>query len=461
MRNRCPFILNALALIIAFATSACVPQTVEPPVTFIFTPSPTSTNTPLMGETVTPVTLTVEASVQESTPTAVPTTPIPAATIPVDMTPPQAASGQIRTLDVITTTFTVDGAQGIQYSIAEPGRLIGMLPNGDMILLGENRSLLITDDNFVAQPLFENVRLPIHTSLKENRIIFPLISLTKQYSIWSAGVDDSDPTFLGTTMGYFPYFSVTDDGKVLLNENNHLVLKWIEGETVQSQPLNMLETQLGLDWSDYDYVQKGPDEIPPWIDFTISPDGQWIAVFDSEQVKLWLATLDGQQVRDVPLDPAILGWRGSGAGPYVRFSDWSPDSSQIAYREGVWTNNPGINYHQIKIVDTSGGQPIQITSPDTTVGGYLAWSSDGQYIAFSLATFKSIAERQEAVQMGLEPQRGSDIFVANPDGSEAQKISETHYPDGSSLFWHPNKHMLLYTCWNGDNFDICTFDLDQ
>lgn len=458
MQNRL-CILSKLAIFIGLVliAAACAPQTVEPSTTFVPIPTRVATIESLTA-TVIP---TTAFPTQESTPTNVPIMPEATATIPVDLTPPQAAPGQIRQLDVVTTTFTVEGAQGIQYSIADSGQLVGMTLDGDMILWGKNWSLLIVDMNhFTARSLFENVRLPIYVSQKNNRIIFPLDSPSKQYPIWSVNIDGGEPVFLGTTTGYFPFFSATDDGKALVIENNHLVLKWIEDEIVQSQSLKPLEDQLGLDWSIYDLTQAPDYEVTPWIDFSISPDGQWVAVFDGNQTELRLATLDGQQIRNVPLDPAILRRGESGTGPFVRFSGWSPDSSHIAYHEGIWTNNPYVNYHQIKIVDTTGNQPIQITSTDTTVGGYLAWSADGQHIAFSLATFKSIGERQEAGQMGLEPQKGSDIFVANPDGSEAQKVSETHYPGALNMFWHPAKNTLLYICWNGDAFDVCTFDLD-
>jgi hypothetical protein len=332
--------------------------------------------------------------------------------------------------------------------------LYGILPNDELLFYGAQGTIKAFDFSTVTvRSIFENVRLPLQIAKEANRIIFPLEAASKQYPIYSADLSGGDLVFLGTTMGYFPFFSTADDGRVVVIEDKHLVVKIIEGGTVKTQSLEDLEAQLGLDWQGYDFT-IGPDyEVTPWVDFSISPDGRWLAIFDGKQAKLWLATLDGAQTIDVPLDPRVLGNQSGSLGPYVRFVDWSPDSSKIAYREGIWTERPFFPY-EVKVFDTLGNPPIQITSAETGIARDLAWSFDGQYIAFSLESWRDISDRQ----MGIEGVKGSDLYIANFDGTGSRKVAEMYY---TGIYWYPSIHSVLFGCYNGEYLEFCLVNLEE
>lgn len=378
--------------------------------------------------------------------------------VPTGTRPPIFLSPEPRVVDVVSNTFRVEDSQGIQYSFTDSagrlGDLLGILPNDELLFYGANGTVKAFDlSSVTVRSIFENVRRPLQIAKEANRVIFPLDAPSKQYPIYSADLSGGDLIFLGTTMGYFPFFSAADDSRVVVIEDKHLVVKIIEGGTVHTQTLESLEAQLGLDWQSYDFT-NGPDyQVTPWIDFSISPDGRWLAIFDGKQAKLWLVTLDGEQIVDIPLDPRVLKNNSGDLGPYVRFSGWSPDSSRIAYREGIWTEQPFSPY-ELKVVDTSGNPPVQITSAETGIGGYLAWSFDSQYIAFSFVSWRDISDEQ----LGIERAKGSDLYIANSDGTDSRKVAETHH---TGIYWYPSKHAVFFGCWNGDNLEYCLVDLEE
>lgn len=436
--------------------SACSPLTTNQSETIDAAPSfsevtNTQTETPdltLSRETIEPTSI---SDSQTAIPIATDDTAIPLPT-PTSIIPPKLIFYEERILEVITQTFTVENAQGTQYSLSEPTRLVGLLPNDELMLEGNNYSWFAFNLNdFVLRPLFENMRPPVYSGGSPERIIFAIEDLSHHYPIWSVNIDGSDPVLLGTTTGYFPRFSVSSDGKTVVIEQGHLVMKWLENGIIKNQPLTTLEMELGINWQDYDLTKPTDYETTPWIDFQVSPDGQKIAIFDGGQTKLWLATIDGVLIKEVLLDPTILEVSGDETWPYVTLLNWSPDSRSIAYREGIWSNNPGINYQQLKIVDVADHAPFSVTSISEGVGLVLTWSPDGLHIAFSFTTYATLNKQQ----------RGADLFVANPDGSQPQKVSETFHSSPSSLFWLSDSHTLLYRCWNGDRFDICKFSLNK
>lgn len=386
----------------------------------------------------------------------------PEATSPVAATATLDPNNKPQFLSVPTSTLqftaqlTTDENEPIkQYRVSEAGYPVGMLSDGSPLLFLEEEDVLsvVELDGLKIRPRIGNIIRPIIPLPLNNLLVAPVNNNHKQYPVWQISVDSDHATLLGTTTGFSPLFSATADGKVLIIENGHLVLKWLGEQTVESLPLTTLENLLALDWANYDLTQF-PDENnweTPWINFSISPDGQWVAIFDGKQAKLWLATIDGQVIQEIPLNPTtLLEQPGEGKRPYVIFSGWSSDSRQVAYREGIfWTRPPSM---QIKIANISGEEPIPITSVQDTIGGYLAWSPDGQTIAFSSVKYRDLPERS----------RGSDLFIANADGSNPQKISEIHHAGSvSSLLWQPDGQALIFTCWGENAIELCSYSLDK
>ena len=137
-----------------------------------------------------------------------------------------------------------------------------------------------------------------------------------------------------------------------------------------------------------------------------------------------------------------------------RFSGWSPDSSKIAFEEGIWTENPYLSYRQLKIVDTLGNPPFQITSADTGVAGDLAWSFDSQYIAFSFVSWREMSDDQ----LGIERPKGVALLIANSDGTSSRKVAETYH---TGIYWYPSRHSVLFGCYNGEYLEFCLIDLEE
>ncbi|MCA9994346.1 MAG: hypothetical protein KDE56_01285 [Anaerolineales bacterium] len=358
---------------------------------------------------------------------------------------------------VINIDKTSYGLEVTQYDFESIGALTAILPNNDL-LVQINGTLFSTNiRELTSHPLISDITngTPILVVPNTSRLIVPITLSSKEYPVWSIGTDGSTPLFMGTTSGFFPLFSATSDGKVLMLEDGHLVLRWYEGTNLYSQHLNHLEEILQLKWSTYN-LTLGPSESnweTPWIDFEISPNGQWIALFDGKESKLWLATIDGEIIQDVQLDPFIL----SSPDPQVRFLHWSPDSQKIAYREGIYSSGLTTNYQQLKIATiNSKSTPIKLTNAHDSIAGVAAWSFDGNAIAYTL---KSLDNAQGDVN-----HENMKLFVALPDGSNPQQVSNSFYLSNfTSLFWQNNSQALVYTCRTHETnrTSVCVTSLAQ
>ena len=112
-------------------------------------------------------------------------------------------------------------------------------------------------------------------------------------------------------------------------------------------------------------------------DFTVSPDGMWIA-FETT----WFDKEANSSNTDIYLVPAAGGdvWRFIRSEGDDYAPCWSPDGKQLAFvsdREGS---------AQIWIIPSDGGEARRVTDVPTGVGGPL-WSPDGGSIAFTSRVF--------------------------------------------------------------------------
>lgn len=375
--------------------------------------------------------------------TIVPTVEIPPITIvpatitviPPTSTPPPVIPLEVETIDISNEFFT-----GTQYHFLEPLEVVGMLPeSGKLLMIYDYNQLWAVDINSLTAHVLadEKIRWPVFVPSQANQIVFTRFESGRDYSVWVANRDGSNPLLLGTTWGDSPLVSATDDGKVLILENGHLVLKWREGEGIQSQQLSSLESKLNLTW---EKLEPNADGFDSPIDFMLSPNGEWVGVFDGEQNKFWIATIDGQLIHEVPINPSFLELENNldTVLLQVTFTGWSPDSQTLAYTEGYANYaTPHDSQHEIKWITIADGQPVNITDASTTYGSGLNWSPDGQFILFSYESYGEMLEKP-----------GTGLFFADIDRRDIKQVSENYF--GYFPFWSSNGHTLIYGCWGAD-----------
>jgi len=365
-------------------------------------------------------------------------------------------SNEITTIEITTTPFTFNDVTGTRYRLSEPGLLLGVLPDNQILLRSENNSISIVDlTHSTARKLVENVRFPIEIAPTAQRIIVPLPSETKQYPIWSIGFQGESPKLLGTTTGFFPFYSTTDDEKVVLIENGHLVLKWYEDDQLKSQPLEQLEERLDLQWHTYD-LTKAPDEndwATPWIDFQISPDGKYIAIFDGNHTNFWLMTVNGTLTKDIALNPTIPKYDPlQGMGPQVDFLTWSPNSEYLALREGIWGSFGGSTYQQLKIASIDKEAPlIELTFPEDSIAGDVSWSANSEYLTYSAKVWGVFLEGKV---------KETYLYTRSLKDTDTHQIFGMYY---ASSYWDQGNLKVYFNCWDAesDNINICSIELAE
>ena len=94
---------------------------------------------------------------------------------------------------------------------------------------------------------------------------------------------------------------------------------------------------------------------------------------------------------------------------------WSPDGKQIAFQSD--RAHPGSGFGNIYVVSYDNGVVTKLTS-DPLSELEPAWSPDGRHIAFD---------------------RGGDVFIMNPDGSGAARVT-----NGQHASWSPDSRRLVF-----------------
>jgi Tol biopolymer transport system component len=133
------------------------------------------------------------------------------------------------------------------------------------------------------------------------------------------------------------------------------------------------------------------DEVLDW-DAAWSPDGQQIAVERSNQI--WIMNADGSEPRKI-------------SDQSVRFLDWSPDGSRIAFQSLPITDQR--NGWDLWVMQTDGSNAQNITEDPTWFEENPEWSPDGRFIAYDASTDMSGA---------------SNLFVLDLETGNRQVIVE-------------------------------------
>ena len=152
-------------------------------------------------------------------------------------------------------------------------------------------------------------------------------------------------------------------------------------------------------------VTRHRDSLPTW-----SPDGSMLAIRrwneDPRRYDLVVATPDGSEQRRVGTDLY---------GPPGREFAWSPDGAAIAYGSRAETSD-----YRVVVVDLATDETAFI---DDAI--HPAWSPDGSRIAY-------------AAELPDHPDCGNEIFTAEPNGSDVQRVTHDAFADDGAPVWSPD-----------------------
>jgi Tol biopolymer transport system component len=203
--------------------------------------------------------------------------------------------------------------------------------------------------------------------------------------------------------------------------------------------------------------------IVPGGGLNVSPDGKRIVVSAyqephkrKESVDLWTITLDGG-----------LPTRLTNDDSHEAYPCWSPDGEWVAFVE--WhAKSEGEGFNAIYIAPAEGGQIRQVsTESDSVGGGAIAFSPDGERIAFfSGGSIKTIpveggeskilvaeVKSRRHSQLAYSPDgekiahsAADKIWIASLDGAEPQELS-TGLPSDTRLSefsWSPDGEKIAF-----------------
>lgn len=193
-------------------------------------------------------------------------------------------------------------------------------------------------------------------------------------------------------------------------------------------------------------------------DVRVSPDGQTLAyvrktndiMTDRTRSNIWLVDADGNNHRP------FLSGRDNYTSPR-----WSPDGARLAYvsdREGN---------RQIYVRYLASGDSALITNVENSPGS-IAWSPDGEHIAFvrrvpaKKATIAKARKKPKGATWAEAPivieripyqydGRGivapayQQIFVVSAEGGQPRQMTSGEFNHGGPLSWHPNSEKILFS----------------
>ncbi len=158
-----------------------------------------------------------------------------------------------------------------------------------------------------------------------------------------------------------------------------------------------------------------PDEQVDYGNF--SPDGELVVWGHRQSIEY-----ETLQVKRLNIDEPPITLMGD--KKYERYYGhlWAPDSTKIAYI----VDNGNVHFLEVYIRDLAGQRIGMIP----VLNGDMAWSPDGQYLAFEMA---------EEQQSGI-----INIFLVRQDGSGLTKLTH-HGLAGGHLHWSPAGNAITYS----------------
>ena len=177
----------------------------------------------------------------------------------------------------------------------------------------------------------------------------------------------------------------------------------------------------GRRWLTYDYPVS---EIGIYDEPTWSPDGHWLAFtlgfMDEGDDEIYIINVDGSDLQRITYDDY-----GS------NYLAWSPDGQEIAF------TTP-----ELYILNLSDGSSRHIGETLQETGG-LAWSPDGEQIAVRAATADG----------------GYTLYLIDANGDNPRQVTDFQLGSGR-ISWSPDGQQIAYRSAQGCG-DICILNLDD
>lgn len=170
-----------------------------------------------------------------------------------------------------------------------------------------------------------------------------------------------------------------------------------------------------------------------------SPDGRYVAVISG----LGVACPPTCTGNTVIIDPTTGTYRTLASQGFPAVSTfcsiWSPDAAQFLC-DGENDDNPAVDgVYTIRSSD-GGGLTRIIGAPDGMVDAPIAWSPDGQQIAFGTTDFGNCTKQ-------------SAIYVVNVDGTGLHRVTPWGFCDDDGS-WSPDGTRIAFVKDNGDIFTV-------
>lgn len=141
---------------------------------------------------------------------------------------------------------------------------------------------------------------------------------------------------------------------------------------------------------------------------TVSPDGQWVAGGIIDEPVLLVEQVGGTQSPVSLLSETEWGW-------FAQFMTWSPNSQRLAYVVG-----PGL--YEIRV-----SNPIKLWD---ALPSKITWSPDGHFMAFTAPE---------------EPQHPTDVYVVGVDGANLTNITNDDERVSGPIAWSPDGNKIAYS----------------